>query len=154
DANAAVVVAGDLNDFEFSSSVQALTGVDMVDLITTLPANERYTYVFQGNSQVLDHLLVSPGLAGGASVDVVHVNSEFADQASDQAPQVAPPPVASGGPPTTAHAAAIGTDRVVVTWDPVAGATGYKVLGSSISGGPYPQLLTTPASASSAMVTG
>ncbi|MGL4603075.1 MAG: hypothetical protein ACRCU9_02925, partial [Iodobacter sp.] len=47
-----------------------------------------YTYVFEGNSQVLDHILVSPVLAGRAEYDVVHVNSEFADQASDHEPEV------------------------------------------------------------------
>ena len=28
----------------------------------TLPQDERYSYVFEGNSQVLDHILVSSGL--------------------------------------------------------------------------------------------
>src|SRR5207247_4786257 len=54
------------------------------------PQNERYSYVFEGNSQDLDHVLVSPSLTGKVSLyDVVHVNAEFATQASDHDPPVA-----------------------------------------------------------------
>lgn len=35
----------------------------MTDLPRTLPTHERWTYVYEGNSQVLDHILVSPSLA-------------------------------------------------------------------------------------------
>ncbi len=87
---ARIVVAGDLNDFPWSAPVQTLTtSTGLVDLPATLPLSERYTYVFDGNSQVLDHILISPSLAAlDFSYDVVHVNSEFADQASDHEPQV------------------------------------------------------------------
>jgi predicted extracellular nuclease len=88
--NAFVVVAGDLNDFEFSDAVQTVRATGMVDLPATLPLPERYTYVFDGNSQVLDHILVSPHFAKHSyEYDVVHVNSEFANQVSDHEPQVA-----------------------------------------------------------------
>jgi predicted extracellular nuclease len=52
---------------------------------------ERYSYVFEGNSQVLDQILVSNTLLRSFPVDYdpVHVNAEFADQASDHDPQVA-----------------------------------------------------------------
>lgn len=88
DANAEVVVLGDLNDFEFSGPVNALKAAGLHDLIETLPANERYSYVFEGNSQTLDHILTSGSLLPLATDDVVHVNSEFWDQASDHDPQV------------------------------------------------------------------
>jgi predicted extracellular nuclease len=85
-----VVIAGDLNDFDYSAAVGIVTATGMVDLPSTLPVGERYTYDFEGNSQVLDHILVSPGIhARGFVYDVVHVNSEFANQASDHDPQVA-----------------------------------------------------------------
>ena len=54
-----------------------------------LPADEQYDYVFEGNSQTLDHLLVTSGLAAGAQFDVVRINAEFADQTSDHDPLVA-----------------------------------------------------------------
>ena len=73
------------------SGQTALTGAApvLVTLFDLLPENERYSYVFDGNSQVLDQILVSPSLYGlGPSYDVVHVNAEFAVQASDHDPSV------------------------------------------------------------------
>jgi hypothetical protein len=90
DPGANVVVVGDLNDFDFSDSVNAVTASNaLYDLPRTLPLPERYTYVFEGNSEVLDHILLSRNLyENDYDYDVVHVNSEFADQASDHEPQV------------------------------------------------------------------
>jgi hypothetical protein len=60
------------------------------NLFDTLPPRERYTYVFDGNSQALDHLLVSRALfASLVKFDVVHINAEFVEQASDHDPSVA-----------------------------------------------------------------
>jgi predicted extracellular nuclease len=86
-----VIVLGDINDFEFSETVDILEGGVLTTLMDTLPNPERYSYVFEGNSQVLDQILVSNNLLGrfGVEYDPVHVNSEFADQASDHDPQVA-----------------------------------------------------------------
>ncbi|MEV0644877.1 lamin tail domain-containing protein [Phytomonospora sp. NPDC050363] len=89
DGAANVVVAGDINDYQFSPALAALTdGGVLNDLINTLPENERYTYVYNGLSQVLDHILVSPALSD-VEYDVVHINAEFSEQASDHDPQVA-----------------------------------------------------------------
>jgi predicted extracellular nuclease len=95
DRKADVVVLGDLNDFQFSPSVAALrTGTAdgsgpsiLTDLIATLPKDQQYTYVFNGVSQVLDHILVTRDL-DDVQYQVVHVNAEYADQASDHDPQV------------------------------------------------------------------
>jgi uncharacterized protein len=91
DPRANVIVLGDINDFEFSQTVQLLEGDVLTTLMTTLPKPERYSYVFEGNSQVLDQILVSNPLLRSFPVDYdpVHVNAEFADQASDHDPQVA-----------------------------------------------------------------
>ncbi|MBO0867873.1 MAG: lamin tail domain-containing protein [Micromonosporaceae bacterium] len=90
DPGAAVVLLGDLNDFEFSQTADILVGDGyLTDLPRTLPASQRYSYVFEGNSQVLDHILVSQALACEPfQYDIVHVNSEFTDQTSDHDPQV------------------------------------------------------------------
>jgi len=94
DPRANIVLAGDFNDYQFSQPIRTLTddGATLTDLINTLPVNERYTYVFNGVSQVLDHIFVSRPLsdAGPAAVqyDVIHVNSEFSAQTSDHDPQV------------------------------------------------------------------
>jgi len=90
DAN--VVVAGDLNEFEFVSPVENILGENLTNLTETLPEDERYTFIFQGNSQALDHILVSDNLAEGAEFDEVHVNAEFAEtdqRASDHDPILA-----------------------------------------------------------------
>ncbi|MFJ9692290.1 endonuclease/exonuclease/phosphatase family protein [Kitasatospora sp. NPDC101183] len=88
DKEAKVVSLGDFNDYQFSPALAALTKDGVLrDLVNELPEKEQYSYVYQGNSQVLDHILVSPEL-GYAKYDVVHINAEFAKQASDHDPQV------------------------------------------------------------------
>ncbi|MGH3626987.1 MAG: endonuclease/exonuclease/phosphatase family protein [Sciscionella sp.] len=88
DRHADIVTLGDLNDYQFSPVLATLTsGHVLIDLIDRLPLKQRYSYVYEGNSQVLDHILTSPGIHR-ADYDVVHINSEFADQASDHDPQV------------------------------------------------------------------
>ena len=87
-ANAKVVVLGDLNDYQYSKPLATLTsGGILTDLMNTLPVNERYSYVYDGTSQTLDHILVSPAIKK-PGYEVVHINSEFADQTSDHDPQV------------------------------------------------------------------
>nr|WP_205752871.1 endonuclease/exonuclease/phosphatase family protein [Cryptosporangium phraense] len=87
-AGARIAVIGDLNDFEFSTAVKTVAGTQLIDLPATLPVSQRYTYVFDGNSQVLDHILLSKAAARSYSYDIVHVNAEYADQASDHDPQL------------------------------------------------------------------
>jgi uncharacterized protein len=90
DRHANVVVLGDFNDFEFSTAMATLRAGVLGDLITTLPRDQRYTYDFEGNSQTLDHILLSGALLDRrVAYDVVHVNAEFATRASDHDPQVA-----------------------------------------------------------------
>jgi predicted extracellular nuclease len=89
DPNANVVVLGDLNDFEFSETVGILKDAGLKDLIETLPLNQRYSYEFEGNAQVLDHIMLGRALFAQPFVfDPVHVNAEFFDQASDHDPSV------------------------------------------------------------------
>jgi predicted extracellular nuclease len=114
DGDARFIVLGDINDFDFSETVEVITGerialdpgpfmpdadgsgqtgpggaAVMGTLFDQLPANQRYSYVFEGNSQVLDQILVSNSvLALAPRYDVVHVNAEFAAQASDHDPSV------------------------------------------------------------------
>lgn len=92
DPSSYVVVLGDLNDFEFSAPVQVLVDAGLVNLVDGVTAEQRYSFVFNGNSQVLDHVLVSDALAGEAVLDMVHVNVDFAataSRASDHDPLVA-----------------------------------------------------------------
>ncbi|GAA1223038.1 hypothetical protein GCM10009665_11640 [Kitasatospora nipponensis] len=93
--NAAVVVLGDLNDYQFSPALSSLrTGTSdgtgpsiLTDPISTLPVDQQYTYDYEGVSEVLDHILVTQGVKD-CTDQVAHVNSEYANQASDHDPQV------------------------------------------------------------------
>ncbi|MFD0437074.1 endonuclease/exonuclease/phosphatase family protein [Streptomyces chartreusis] len=89
--NADVIALGDINDFEFSDTVKILEGDgELWSAIKSLPKSERYSYVYQGNAQTLDQILVSPSIRRGCDFeyDSVHINSEFNDQISDHDPQV------------------------------------------------------------------
>lgn len=89
DAQAKAIVMGDINDFNFSVPVTMLAGTTLHNLVDLLPVNERYSYLFEGNSQLLDQILVSDGLRMDAELDIVHINAEFFDQVSDHDPSVA-----------------------------------------------------------------
>ena len=88
DPEADVVVMGDLNDFWFSDTLATLTGGGLHNPMEELPAEERYNYVFDGNSQSLDHILIGGPSAGTAEYEIARINSEFHDQVSDHDPQV------------------------------------------------------------------
>ncbi len=73
-----IVLLGDLNDYYFSTPVEAIKNTGMIDLFNELPKAERYTYNYDGNSQNLDNLLISPGLFEYfGEFDIIHINSEF-----------------------------------------------------------------------------
>jgi predicted extracellular nuclease len=98
DPDALVMVTGDLNDFQFSEPGEGADhpvaivagyegGVPLTNLIELEKAAERWTFVFDGNSQVLDHMLVSPALLDAlAGTDILHfnttINAAFEDDAT------------------------------------------------------------------------
>lgn len=99
DASANIVVMGDLNEFAWEDSLDIVTGraageqvlFDLFELSEPDPT-ERYEYVFDGNHQILDHMLASANLvAGGFGFDSLQVNSQFpsAQRNSDHDPAVA-----------------------------------------------------------------
>ena len=79
DPKARVVVLGDLNDFEHSEPVRHLSAPPLENLVLRVPAGSRYTFNFEGASQVLDHVVVSPSLAKDAAIEILHVNSDCSD---------------------------------------------------------------------------
>lgn len=142
DANARVIVLGDLNDFDFSPPLRILrTGVDgtldtLRNLGTDLVADpvERYSYVFDGNSQELDHILVTPTLAAASpQFEVIRLNAEYASQLSDHEPLIssyrlpanqAPVAVAVASPATVDVGGRVTLDGSGSTDD--AAVTGYQ----------------------------
>ncbi|WLR61613.1 cell wall-binding repeat-containing protein [Guptibacillus hwajinpoensis] len=90
--NGKVVVLGDLNDFEFSKPIQTLEGDVLTNMVKKLPTEQRYSYNYQGNAQVLDHILVSNNLANRTMIDSININSDFSEadgRASDHDPMLA-----------------------------------------------------------------
>ncbi|RAZ69567.1 DUF6359 domain-containing protein [Planococcus maitriensis] len=87
-----VVVTGDMNDFEFTPALDALEGDILTNKVNDVPEEDRFSYYYQGNSQVLDHLLVTNNLADNTELDMVHINSMFMEEhgrASDHDPLLA-----------------------------------------------------------------
>jgi predicted extracellular nuclease len=91
DPDAMVMVAGDLNDFSFSepgegpdNPVAILQGIDggipLLNLVDLEKPAEQFTFIFDANSQVLDHMLVTPELYGRVvAADLLHFNASFPD---------------------------------------------------------------------------
>ncbi|MFJ7934395.1 endonuclease [Sporosarcina sp. NPDC096371] len=76
-----VVSLGDFNDFQFSESLKIHEGKLMTNMINKVETADRYSYVFGGNSQVLDHILVSNHLVDKTEIDILHINADFTDMA-------------------------------------------------------------------------
>ncbi|GKT86283.1 LOW QUALITY PROTEIN: endonuclease/exonuclease/phosphatase family protein [Colletotrichum tofieldiae] len=96
DPNARIIAAGDFNEFAFVAPLKAFaakSGLVDLDEAVGIPVEERYTYVYDMNAQELDHMFVSPALAGknGTAYEHIHVNSwELYDElVSDHDPSVA-----------------------------------------------------------------
>jgi endonuclease/exonuclease/phosphatase family metal-dependent hydrolase len=74
-----VLVAGDLNDFEFSSALGALTsGNVLANLWTKAPVGQAYSYKFNGHLQTLDHIAVTAGLESRVTdFRYVHFDNDY-----------------------------------------------------------------------------
>jgi len=78
-----LVVLGDMNAFQFSDGLvnvvgiisdsqkkgdalmspdENLTNPDLIDEVMLVPEDDRYSYIYNSTSQVLDHILASPAL--------------------------------------------------------------------------------------------
>ena len=102
DANARIVLTGDFNAFEFNDGYADVMGIVLgrpafeTDVLTWAPSPlvtplvdgsqlvgepaERYSYVFEGNAQTLDHVLVNEALildAAKARVEHARLNADF-----------------------------------------------------------------------------
>ncbi|MFY0741512.1 chitobiase/beta-hexosaminidase C-terminal domain-containing protein [Solibacillus silvestris] len=89
DPDVNIVVAGDMNDFEFTPALETLKGGVLTNMVDKAPVEDRFSYYFQGNNQVLDHILVSNNLAEVTEIDMIHINANFTEaqgRASDHDP--------------------------------------------------------------------
>jgi predicted extracellular nuclease len=91
DSKANLILLGDFNDFLWSDSLQAAISSSLIDLVGTLPMEEQFTYIFEGNSQALDHMLINETIAQEIlDYDIVHINTLLPsiDRLSDHDPQL------------------------------------------------------------------
>jgi len=76
--DAYIAILGDLNTFFDTPSINLMREAGFVHVFDQLSPEARYTYIYQGESEVLDHILVTPGLAELiAGVDILHINADF-----------------------------------------------------------------------------
>lgn len=94
DSNAAVISAGDYNEFSFVGPMETfreISGLTEMDEVAKIKETERYTYLFDMNNQQLDHMYVSRKLQKKAEFEHVHISSWVSadDVVSDHDPSVA-----------------------------------------------------------------
>ena len=79
-AEAALIVLGDFNDYEDSSPLQILGDGGLFNVLKRVPDEARYSFVFSGISQLIDGVFVSPALeAKVAFVSILHTNADYPD---------------------------------------------------------------------------
>jgi predicted extracellular nuclease len=89
DPEALILVAGDLNDFPWSTSIQTLAGSQLTNLYNTIDRSQWFTYIHEGNAQVMDQILVSESFIKNIdSFRPLHLNSILPadEQLSDHDP--------------------------------------------------------------------
>ncbi|MCO5190194.1 MAG: hypothetical protein M9918_18635, partial [Anaerolineae bacterium] len=82
DPGAAVIVTGDFNDFGDAPAMQVMTEGDgvLTNVLWQVSEEQRYTFVFSGASQLIDGMLIAPGLLDRiADVAILHTNADFPD---------------------------------------------------------------------------
>ncbi|KAI0809472.1 DNase I-like protein [Xylaria sp. FL0064] len=94
DRDALILTVGDFNEYGFVVPVQTfarVSGLEDLDEVVGIPTTERYAYLYDMNSQELDHAFVSKALAKGAKFEHLHINTWLAydDKTSDHDPSVA-----------------------------------------------------------------
>lgn len=94
DPDARVLAIGDFNEFAFAAPAETfakVSGLKDLDEVAKIPVNERYSYLYDSNSQELDHTFVSKKLAKGAKFEHLHINTwlSYDDRSSDHDPSVA-----------------------------------------------------------------
>ncbi len=78
DPQAHVVVMGDLNSFYESPPLDVLRESGLHHVYEFVEPERPYTYIYQGESETLDHILVTPSLYEAlARVSVLHIGSDY-----------------------------------------------------------------------------
>lgn len=86
-----IFVVGDMNDDPWSESMQTLVGESLMSASTFDAVDERYSYIFEGNAQLIDQILINKNLARNIiQARYMHLNTYLnsSDQLSDHDPVV------------------------------------------------------------------
>jgi len=85
---AMMAIIGDLNSFYDSLPIDTLRAAGLQHVFEIIPEVERYSYIYQGASQTLDHILVTSTLFGYlVRTEVLRVNADYAPPVSgDESP--------------------------------------------------------------------
>jgi DNA/RNA endonuclease YhcR with UshA esterase domain len=85
---ALVAIIGDLNSYYDSLPIDTLRDAGLVHVFEIDPEGGWYSYIYQGGSQTLDHILVTSNLFDLIhQVDILHVNADYAPpEAGDESP--------------------------------------------------------------------
>jgi predicted extracellular nuclease len=82
---AAVIVLGDLNDIPASQPLGVLASAGLWNAARSIPRAARYTYIYRGISQTLDHVLVNAPLAiNWVDVQPIHLGADYPAIYEDQ----------------------------------------------------------------------
>ena len=98
--DALVAIMGDMNSYYNSLPIDTIREAGMIHVYEgNIDADRLYSYIFEGESETLDHILVTPGLfALMEDVEAIHINADFpiaiagdtsAQRSSDHDPIVA-----------------------------------------------------------------
>ncbi len=88
DPTAKVGILGDFNDTEWSDAQQVYANAGLTDMSTTEDPSNRYTYIFEGNAESLDHTIGSADFASAGQLETIHVNTGSLTGESDHDPSV------------------------------------------------------------------
>jgi hypothetical protein len=90
---ASVIVLGDFNAFTYENSMRVLSGEQLHNLVTQpglIPFHDQYSYNFNGNSQLIDHIFVTASLlARRPEVQIPHINTDYMGRLADHDPIIA-----------------------------------------------------------------
>ena len=73
-----LISLGDYNMTQFDELMSLITSSGLLNLTDTLRPNESYTYVFDGVTQTLDHMLLSPAMQTLLTrYQIAHINADY-----------------------------------------------------------------------------
>ena len=72
-----VLLMGDFNSDSLEGPMLELQRAGWIELLDTLAAEDRYSYVFEGRASLLDHALATAGVAGALrGAGIWHINAD------------------------------------------------------------------------------